>query len=225
MTINIANIANAAVSRIMALSPALRPLEPPVRQMIKERDLPGIAGAAWVAANGLRGIVAPPKIPDIDGPALARQGLHFASDPTILNEVLFRTFGPESSVYRRLALLQTFRALGQILANVSHEVGLREYFDIYAKTLTGDERFRFGEEERERQKKLLDDSVKIYQDWIVSAAKIYGWDVDYVGFDQVSEMIGYFVGAVEPHGALPMTSISGSARNRDNLVLEWWWTS
>lgn len=172
------------------------------RQVAASGDPKAIAGAAWVAYNGLSGIIRPASLPDGTSFPSVSSGIRYADRPPVLNDILFRGFGEEHVLYNLIGLAQTFRSMGNIMGHYAHEVGFETFIRTYRQTLSGGERLDISEELRGAQQHLLERVGLFYADWVMKYAAANGWNVRFRGLDKIPEAGKRAVYAIAPHSAI-----------------------
>jgi len=196
----IASFLNQAVSRI-APTGALGAAVDLARQVAATRDAGAIAGAAWVAYNGLSGIVRPAPPPSSRSFPAVSDGIRFADDPNAFNNFLFHRFGDEHVLYNLIGLAQTFRAMGKAMGYYAHEVGFETYLRTYLETLNGRDRLPISDELRGAQRSVLEKVGLLYSEWVMRYAAANGWNVRFCGVEKIPAK-GRVVYAIAPHSAI-----------------------
>ncbi|HSA60422.1 MAG TPA: hypothetical protein VLJ37_12150 [bacterium] len=172
------------------------------RQVAATRDASSIAGAAWVAYNGLTGIVRAPSVPSSRRFPPVSDGIRFADDPNLANDILFRAFGDEHVLYNLIGLAQTFRAMGNAMGHYAHEVGFETYLRTYMDTLSNGNRLAISEELKGAQRSVLEKVGVIYSDWVMKYAAANGWNVRFRGVEKIPPEGKRVVYAMAPHSAI-----------------------
>jgi hypothetical protein len=165
----IGSLLNQAAARI-ASTGALGATVDLVRQVAATRDPLAIAGAAFVAYNGLNGILRTPTVPSSDRFPAVSEGIRFADSPPLANDVLFRALGREHVAYNLIGLAQTFGAMGNAMEHYAHEVGFETYLRTYMDTLSNGDRLAISEELKGAQRSVLEKVGVIYSDWVMKYA-------------------------------------------------------
>lgn len=197
----IGSLFHQAVSRI-ASTGALGTTVDLARQVAATRDPLAMAGAAWVAYNGLNGILRMPTVPALDRFPDLSQGIRFADSPPLANDVLFRALGPEHVAYNLIGLAQTFLAMGNAMQHYAHEVGFETYLRTYMETLTNGDRLAISEGLKGAQRHVLEMVGLIYSDWVMKYAAANGWNVRFRGLEKIPPANERVVYAIAPHSSI-----------------------
>lgn len=196
----IASLLNHAFSRLAPTGPLGAAVDL-ARQLAATGDAKAVAGAAWVAYNGLTGIVRAPSVPSSKRFPDVREGIRYADTPRLANDILFRAFGDEHVLYNLIGLAQTFRAMGNAMGHYAHEVGFETYLRTYMDTLSNGDRLAISEKLKGAQRSLLERIGLIYSDWVMKYAAANGWNVRFRGVDRIPPQ-GRVVYAIAPHSAI-----------------------
>jgi hypothetical protein len=197
----LASFIDRAVSRV-APAGALGAAVDLTREVFATRDVSSIAGAAWVAYNGLAGIVRQPAFPSANVFPSVSDGIRFADRPKLANDVLFRAFGDEHVLYNLIGLAQTFRAMGSAMGHYAHEVGFETYLRTYMDTLSNGDRLAISEELKGAQRHVLEKVGVIYSTWVMKYAAANGWNVRFRGVEKIPPAGKRVVYAIAPHSAI-----------------------
>lgn len=164
-------------------------------QVLQTRDVGSIAGASWVAFNGLRGILRQESPVDATKLPPPSEGFRFANQQPVLLQLLRATLGHEHVVYNLLGLYETFRSIGAAQGEYARLVGLRQYFEDYL-TIVADGTSRLPADDR-----FIDAIHDLYAEWVMRYARSNGLNVRFEGTEKIPAK-GHVVYALAPHVAI-----------------------
>lgn len=164
-------------------------------KVLQTRDAGAIAGASWVAFNGLRGVLRQGSPVDAEKLPPPAEGFRFANQQPVALQLLRATLGHEHVAYNLWGLYETFRSIGIAQGEYARIVGLRRYFEDYL-TIVADGTSRLPGDDR-----FVEVVRALYAEWVMRYARSNGLNVRFEGTEKIPAK-GHVVYALAPHVAI-----------------------
>jgi hypothetical protein len=192
---NFPGILSSTVSQAAVQASGLNDAARMALQVLQTRDIGSIAGASWVAFNGLRGVLRRESPVDAAKLPLREDGFRFADRPPIALQLLRAALGQEHVAYNLWGLYETFRSVGVAQGEYARIVGLKKYFADYL-AIVADGTARLPGEPR-----FVEAVHALYSEWVMRYARSNGLNVRFEGTEKIPAK-GHVVYALAPHVAI-----------------------
>jgi len=164
-------------------------------RVLETRDAGAIAGAGWVALNGLRGVLRSGSPVNLDRLPPASEGFRFADQQPVVLQLLRATLGHDHVAYNLWGLYETFRSIGIAQGEYARIVGIRQYFEDYL-AIVADGTARTPADDR-----FIEAIHGLYSEWVMRYARSNGMNVRFEGTEKIPAK-GHVVYALAPHVAI-----------------------